>query len=419
MLGLIALCVFPSSLAAAESLPRGIVADKPTEGHFVETTAGYLVPYTAKIPGTDVVFEMVPIPGGSFTMGSPADEADRRDDEGPQFKVTVPPMWIGKYEITWAEYKQYMGLYPVFKNFDALRAVAMDNPKSKNTATLLKQLKKFRELRRQVTSLPPEVDAITTPTGLYDASYTFEFGEDPRQPAVTMTPYAARQYTKWISGITGEFHRLPTEAEWEYACRAGTTTRYSFGDDAGKLGDYAWFTDNSDDQPQNVGQKKPNPWGLFDMHGNVAELVLDAYAEAGYPHAAKSKLTSQEAVAWPTEAYPIAVRGGQWDDDVESLRCAARLGTHDEDWKEEDPNYPPSPWWFSNDPARGVGFRIVRLLAAPTAEDKQHAWEYGVEIIQEDVEYRLEEGRGTRGAVNAKLPQAIQEYGVYQEENKD
>ena len=103
-----------------------------------------------------------------------------------------------------------------------------------------------------------------------------------KQPAISMTHHAAMEYCRWLSAKTGKTYRLPTEAEWEYACRAGTKTAYSFGDDPTKLGEYAWYADNSDGTPQIGGKKKPNPWGLYDMHGNVAEWCVDQYDKDFY-----------------------------------------------------------------------------------------------------------------------------------------
>ena len=126
----------------------------------------------------------------------------------------------------------------------------------------------------------PLADAVSKPTKPY-VEMSFGMGKDG-YPAISMTQHAASKYCQWLSAKTGHFYRLPTEAEWEYACRAGTTTAFWFGDDGEKIGDYEWYADNADFKYQKVGTKKPNPWGLYDMHGNVAEWVIDAYDAAGY-----------------------------------------------------------------------------------------------------------------------------------------
>jgi formylglycine-generating enzyme required for sulfatase activity len=227
------------ALNEALSQSPGIVAEKPAEGPAVQIRDGWMIPYETTIPGTDVVFRMIPIPGGEFMMGSPDAEQGRNPDEGPQRKFTVAPFWMGECEVTWAEYRLFMQLYRHLKEFQSrgLRLVTDDN----------------------------RIDAVTAPTPLYEPDFTFEFGDDPKQPAVSMTQYAARQYTKWLSAITTQQYRLPTEAEWEYACRGGTTTRWYFGDDATSLSEHGWFADNSDKAGSKiVRQKKPNPYGLYD-----------------------------------------------------------------------------------------------------------------------------------------------------------
>ncbi len=370
-----------ASALRAEEPAEGLSPTKPTEGRYVETDRGFMVPYTIAIPGTDVEFSMEPIPGGTFRMGSPVAEADRRVDEGPQVEVTIEPFWMGRYEVTWSEYKQFMNLYSIFKTFES---------------------KKIRPVNADTMA-----DAITAPTELYDPSFTFELGDDPRQPAVTMTQYAARQYTKWLSAITGHQYRLPGEAEWEHACRAGSTTAYHFGDDPSQLDEYGWFLDNADEQPRQVGQKKPNPWGLHDMHGNVWEWCLDEYFADGYTRAKNDKIVGADTIAWPTKLFPRVLRGGSWDDEASACRAAAKLASHDTDWKAQDPNLPLSPWWYTDDPARSVGFRIVRPLRASAKEELVKYWEADVEAVEFDVQIRLEEGRGVLGIVDRDLPGAI------------
>lgn len=284
--------------------------------------------YTQKLIG-DLKFDMVAIPGGEFKMGSPGNEPDRKQDEGPQHSVKISPFWMGKYEVTWDLFEPF-----VYKNFEA---------------------------RRSVEPVRPEVDAITRPTQPY-LDMTFGMGKEGF-PAIGMTQYAAIQFCKWVYSRTGIFYRLPTEAEWEYACRAGTTTPYSTINKS-VLNEYAWFADNSDKKTHPAGSKKPNPWGLFDMHGNVAEWTFDQYIPGFYSQF-KDK-TSEDPVATPKELYPQVVRGGSYEDPAGDLRSAARRGS-DPEWKRIDPQIPKSNWWFTE--ATFVGLRLVRPLNPPSKQD--------------------------------------------------
>jgi formylglycine-generating enzyme required for sulfatase activity len=190
-------------------------------------------------------------------------------------------------------------------------------------------------------------------------------------PAISMTQHAANKYAEWLSAKTGQFYRLPTEAEWEYACRAGTTTAYSFGADAANIDEYAWYSKNSTEGKYNkVGGKKPNPWGLYDMHGNVMEWTLDQYDPKGY-----AGLGLQNPWNVASKPYPHAVRGGSWMDGASSLRCGARVAS-DPSWKQQDPQLPKSIWYHTD--AQGLGFRLVRPLKVPTADDMFRYWNSGV-----------------------------------------
>jgi formylglycine-generating enzyme required for sulfatase activity len=385
----------------------GIAAKKPAGGRFVEVDGGYMVPYTETIPGTDVTFEMVPIPGGEFLMGSPESEADRADDEGPQVLVKVEPFWIGKCEVTWAEYKSFMAMYDAFKKLQLVAANASSADGNGSAAN--EQLKLVRT-HAWDGRLEDEwnVDAVTSATPLYDSSFTYAAGDQPNQPAVTMTQFAAKQYTKWLSKILGRDYRLPSEAEWEYAARAGTTTAYSFGDDPGAVGDYAWFEDNADFQTHPVATKQPNAWGMHDVHGNVAEWTLDEYQEEAYAGLGEGPTDAAAAVRWPTKVFPRVIRGGSWLSTASACRSAARQKSEEQEWKLADPNIPLSPWWFTEEAATGVGMRIMRPLKPMSAEDKQRVWEADVDDIRQDVRDRMREGRGALGVADRELPAAIE-----------
>jgi formylglycine-generating enzyme required for sulfatase activity len=276
------------------------------------------------IPSTQVRFEMVPIPAGTFLMGSPTGEAGRGEDEGPQVTVRVGAFWMGRFEVTWNEYDLF--------------AMARGG-----------------ETRAAAT---PGVDAVTRPTPPY-ADESFGYGKG-RQPALGMTHHAAMEYCRWLSERTGRTYRLPTEAEWEYACRAGTATGYAFGDDERAHGEHAWSRANADDHPHPVGKRKPSAWGLFDMHGNVAEWVIDGYDPGTYAEWAKAGAVVTSPVVLPDERhYPHVVRGGSWDDPPARLRCAARRAS-EASWNRRDPQRPQSIWWLTD--ATHVGFRVVRAL---------------------------------------------------------
>jgi len=189
----------------------------------------------------------------------------------------------------------------------------------------------------------PAPDGITRPSPPY-IDFTLGMGKQGGFPANSMSRYAAMMYCKWLYRRTGVFYRLPTEAEWDYACRAGAATPYPFGRAADSLPSYGWFAANSNNRYHAVKQLKPNAWGLYDMLGNVAEWTLDAET--------------------PGTNWPLILKGGSYRDEAAALQPSARL-LSDKKWNARDPQIPRSKWWNTDAPF--IGFRIVRPVKQPDA----------------------------------------------------
>ncbi len=298
--------------------------------------------YTGTVPKTGEKYEMVAIKGGEFLMGSPEGEAGRAEDEGPQHQVKVSPFWMGKFEVTWDMYQPFM-ITGVARNKDG-------SPQN----------------------IPPDaapVDIVSSPTTPY-VEMSFGMGTDG-YPAVCMTEHAASKFCQWLSAQTGHYYRLPTEAEWEYACRAGTTGPFSCPED--QLADFAVLDpEGVRSGYEKVGTKKPNPWGLYDMHGNVMEWCIDQYLDKAY--AGREGKVTENPLAIPTTLYPRVARGGSWYDPAEELRSARRVASN-ESWKVQDPQLPKSIWYHTDAP--WLGFRIVRPLEVPEAGKMHELWNLG------------------------------------------
>jgi formylglycine-generating enzyme required for sulfatase activity len=207
--------------------------------------------------------EFVWIRDGIFTMGSPDSAKDDLAEEKPAHQVTISkPFYIGKYPVTQAQWQE----------------ITKENPS--------------------------------------------KYQGDPNQPVEQVSWDDVQAFIHKINEREKtRSYRLPTEAEWEYACRAGTKTRYSFGDDVGQLDDHAWYSRNSGGETHPVGQRKPNAWGLYDMHGNVWEWVQDWYDK--YPSGAVTDSTGRIR---PLGGTDHVVRGGGWNNIPQFVRAAVRLG---------------------------------------------------------------------------------------------
>jgi formylglycine-generating enzyme required for sulfatase activity len=278
--------------------------------------------FSQPIPDTEVNINMIPIPAGSFIMGSPGGSPGRDGDEGPQKQVLISAFWMSETEITFEQW------VPYFKN--------MELPQQK------------------------DIDGVSRPTAQY-IDLTWGMGRDPKHPTNSMSQQAAIAYCKWLYDKTGVFYRLPTEAEWEYACRAGNTAAYYFGNDPSQLKDYGYFKENSGETFHKTATLKPNAWGLYDMLGNLSEWTLDQYYENSY-----SNMKMNNPVQTPSNRYPRAVRGGSFMDEAKDLRCANRIASKPA-WNQRDPQIPKSEWWLTD--GMFVGFRIVKPYNQPTKEE--------------------------------------------------
>lgn len=287
------------------------------------------VSYSQKLEGTGLSFTLEAIPGGEFVMGN---DNSSHADEKPAHSVKVAPFYMSTYEVTWDLYEPF-----IYKDFEIARSTD--------------------------GNIPSNVDAVTRPTKPY-LDMTFGMGKEGF-PAVGMTQYNAIQFCKWLYERTGVFYRLPTEAEWEYACRAGTETNYFFGDESDELGEYAWYEDNAEGKTATVGKKKPNPFGLYDILGNVAEWTYDQYDSDYYSSFDLSKV-AENPISIPTKLYPHSVRGGSFWHSADELTSSKR-DFSDPSWKQLDPQIPKSNWWFPEAPF--VGVRLVRPLDTPSVEE--------------------------------------------------
>ena len=328
--------------------------DKNAAGHAHDSTFGVTVTstdppftgpakvsrfenFTELIPGTRISFDMVAVPGGEFNMGSPDNEPLRDSDEGPVRKVTLSKFWMAKTEVTWDEYMAFF------------RATGSQGRTEGQVVTGKKT---------------DAISGATPPWGAPDQGW----GKGSR-PAITMSWHAANVYCQWLSQVTGKKYRLPTEAEWEYACRGGTETPYFFeGDpkkftsdgflkkllkpDTSNIASHAVYIVNSASKTEEPTFVKGNPLGLKNMPGNVAEFCSDIYSEGYY--AADSVRINPKG---PLRGQEHVIRGGSFKSDAKDIRSAARDFTKTKAWLVTDPQMPKSIWWYSD--CIDVGFRVV------------------------------------------------------------
>jgi len=288
--------------------------------------------------GDKISFKMVLIPGGKFVMGSSNDALSSKADEKPSHEVSLDPFYLCPNETT-------LELFLAYYN---------------ETVTARKDNLDAGEKKEE----KKQVDAVSGPTPVYGE---LSMGYGKMNPAMGMTWYNAVNFCKWVSKKTGRTYRLPTEAEWEYACRAGTSNIYGYTNNPEELKDFAWYDDNSDGETHQVAQKKPNAFGLYDMLGNVYEWVHDFYQPEAYKEAAQNKPAVNPQ--GPKTGKVHVARGGDYNASPPDLRCAAR--SFEEDWwRSGDPQIPKSKWWLPN-----MDFIGLRLAKSIDPKDKDTGYQ--------------------------------------------
>lgn len=298
------------------------------EGAANEKASSNFNSYTQEIKNESITIDMVPIVGGSFVMGTSSEHA-KNPDETPEHNVSVNDFWMSKYEISWQQYDAF-----VFGEFDSGQFQGSDKLAAMG------------------------IDAVSGATTPY-VEMSFGMGKETH-PAINVTHYAAMQYSRWLTAKTGVFHRLPTEAEWEYVCKKGQT------DKVDDISTVAWHSENTHDQYAKTGLKPANSLGIHDMLGNVSEWVMDQYSADFYAQSPEDNPLNK-----PTKLYSRVVRGGSWKDPASSQTCTARQSSHSK-WKKRDPQIPKSNWWLTNAPF--VGFRLVVPKQQPSSQEMQQYW---------------------------------------------
>jgi formylglycine-generating enzyme len=298
--------------------------------------------FTEKIPGSAVSFSMIAVPGGKFNMGSPENEAFRKADEGPIHQVEISPFYMAETEVSWEEY---------------LAFYVQTSREGRSTDT---------EGLRSSKAATDAISGATPPYGQPDQGWGLG-----KRPAMSFSYHAAETYCKWLSKVSGKHYRLPTEAEWEYACRAGSETPYFFpgnprkfektgfkarisGNDTAVINSYAIYRENSPAKTQEPLRVKPNPFGLKNMAGNVAEFCSDWYSEKAYASYTGGVVKDPKG---PENGTEHVIRGGSFKNNAGMLRSAARDYTRTDAWLKTDPQIPKSIWWYSD--CFHVGLRVV------------------------------------------------------------